>query len=301
MKESVMMRLPKLVLTVLLVCLIAAACSSDSEDSAPTPMTAEAEAEQPAQTPTSQPTESAQTPAPEPTEAQDGLSSAQQDIADAISIAMLEDDERPTAMTEGQVRCLGDSVAGVFSDERIAELGVNGAQLVQAYVDRGTFALGDDYGITDDEASEVVDQVLDCLDWRLVLAESIAAEGLPEEQASCFVSEISDEGLRATIESGFITESEDDFGLVEEEVLGAFQNCVDIRELLYQQMVLEGLSEQSARCVADGMPEGLVEMMLGGPELEDDEAALEFIGELMALQNRCLTPEEIESMGGFGG
>ena len=296
-----MMRLPKLALTVLLVCLIAAACSGDSEDSGLTPTTAEAVAEQPAQTPTSQPTETAQTPTPEQTGTEEGPSTAQQELADAIFTAMIEDDELPAAITEDQIHCLGDRVAGVFSDERIAEMGVNGAQLIEAYVDRGSFALGDDYGITDDEASEVVDRVLDCLDWRLVLAESIAAEGLPAEQASCFVSEISDEGLRATIESGFITETEDDFGLVEEEVLGAFQSCVDIRELLYQQFVQEGLSEQSARCVADGMPEGLVEMMLGGPELEDDEAALEFIGELMALQNRCLTPEEMESMGGFGG
>ena len=295
-----MMRLPKLVLTVLLVCLIAAACSGDSEDSGP-PVAATEPPVAATESPVAQPTEPAQTSAPEPTEAEDGLSSAQQELADAIFSAMLEDDELPAAITEDQIHCLGDRVAGVFSDERIAEMGVNGAQLIEAYVDRGSFALGDDYGITDAEASEVVDRVLDCLDWRLVLAESIAAEGLPAEQASCFVSEISDEGLRATIESGFITETEDDFGLVEEEVVRAFQSCVDIRELLYQQMVLEGLSEESARCVADGMPEGLVEMMLGGPELEDDEAALEFIGELMALQNRCLTPEEMESMGGFGG
>lgn len=295
------MRILKSIVFLALFCLIAAACSGDSEDSSPTPMTAEAVAEQPAQTPTSRPTEPAQTPAPEPREAQEGPSSAQQEIADAIFVAMLENDERPAAMTEDRIRCLGDDAAGVFSDERIAELGISGAQLIEAYVNRGSFALGDDYDITDDEASEVVDRVLDCLDWRLVLAESIAAEGLPANQASCIASEISDEGLRATVESGFISEPEDDFGLVEEEVLGAFQSCVDIRELLYQQLVLEGLSEESARCVADGMPDGLVEMMLGGPEFEDDEAALEFIGELVALQNRCLTPEEIESMGGFGG
>ncbi len=295
-----MMRLPKLALTVLLVCLIAAACSGDSEDSGPS--VAATEPPVPASEPSVvQPTEPAQTSAPEPTEAEDGLSSAQQEIADAIFTAMMNDEGRPVSVTEVQVRCLGDNVAGVFSDERIAELGLNGDQLAWAYVERSTFALGDDYDITDVEASEVVDQAFDCLDWRLALAEIIASEGVPADQASCFVSEISDEGLRATIESGFISESEDDLGIAESEALEAMQACINVREMLYQTILEEGLSEQSARCVADGLPEEMVEMMLEGPILEDEEEALKMAGELMALQNRCLTPEEIESMGGFGG
>ncbi|MCY3637209.1 MAG: peptidylprolyl isomerase [bacterium] len=203
-------------------------------------------------------------------------------------------------MTEVQVRCLGDGVAGVFSDERIAELGLNGEQLTSAYVNRSTLALGDDYDITDDEASEVVDRALDCLDWRLALAEIFAAEGLSQEQASCFASEISDEGIRASIESGFISESEDDLGIAEPEALEAIQACANVREMLFQTFVEEGLSEQSARCVADGLPDEVVDMMLGGGEPEDEEAALEMMGELMALQNRCLTPDELEFMGGSG-
>ena len=292
------MRLPKLALTVFLVCLIAAACSGDSEDGARTPTIAEAE--QPAQTPTSQPAEPAQAPTPEPTETEDGPPSGQQELADAIFTAMIEDDERPSVVSEDQVRCLADDLAGVFSDERLSELGLNGPSITARY-EISNSALFGEFDITDDEASELVDRALECLDWRGVVAEEVASEGLPPDQANCIASEISAEGVRSVVMNALILESEDDLGLREEEALAALQACVDIRELLYQQMVLEGLSEESARCVADGMPEGLVEMMLGGPELEDDEAALEFIGELMALQNRCLTPEEIESMGGFGG
>ena len=294
------MRLPKLVLTLSLACLIAVACSSDSEDSAP-PVVATEPPVTATEPPVAQPTEPAQTPAPEPTEAQDGPSTAQQELADAIFTVMIEDDERPRVVTEDQIRCLGDGVAGVFSDERIAELGVNGAQIAAAYTDRSTFALGDDYDITDQEASQVVDRALECMDWRAAMAESIASEGVPADQASCIASEISEEGLRSALAAVLIAESGDDLGIAEPEALEAFQACVNVRDMLFQTFVQEGLSERGARCVADGLPEEIVEMMLEGPDLEDEEAALEMMGELLALQNRCLTPEEIESMGGFGG
>ena len=295
------MRILKLVVFLTLFCLIASACSSDSEDSAPTPMPAEAVAEQPAQTPTAQPTEPAQTPAPELTETEDGSPTAQQELADAIFTAMIEDDERPSVVSEGQLRCLADDLAGVFSDERLSELGLDGPSITTVYEDRGNVALFGEFGISEAEASEMVDRALECLDWRGVVAEEVASEGLPPDQANCIASEISGEGVRAVVMNALILESEEDLGLGEEEVLAALQACVNVRDMLFQTFVQEGLSEQSARCVADGLPDELVEMMLEGPDLEDEEAPLEFIGELMALQNRCLTPEEIESMGGFGG
>ena len=73
------MRILKLFLPLALVCLIAAACSSDSEDSAPA-------------APTSEATEA---PESEPTEVAEGLTAAQQEIADAIFTVMMESDERP--------------------------------------------------------------------------------------------------------------------------------------------------------------------------------------------------------------
>ena len=278
------MRLLRLVFQLALVCLVAAACSSDSDGSAPPVATTEAPP--------------AQTSAPEPADAASGPSTAQQELADAIFNAMLEDDERPASVTEDKLRCLGDSVASVFSNDRLDELGITGERVADAYADRGTLALGDDYDTTDSEASQVVDLSVECLDWRTVIAESIALEGIPEDQAICVASELSDESIRSSVENRLISESEDDLGIAESEALEALQACVGARSLLFETFVQEGLSEQSARCVADGLPEELVEMMLEGPELEDEEAALEFMGELMALQNRCLTPEELESMGG---
>ena len=277
------MRILKLVLPLTLVCLIAAACSSDGEDSAPAPPTSEV----------------VETPVPDLAEATEGLTPAQHELSEAIFTVMLEDAERPAAVTPDQVRCLGDNVASAFSDERIAELGLNGAQLTAVYVERGTFALGDDFDITDDETSQIVDKALECMDWRAVMAEAIASEGVPADQARCIASEISVDGIRSAVEAALVAESEDDYGIAEPEALEAFQACVNVRELLYQTLLQEGLSEQSARCVADGLPEEVVDMMLGGQEPEGEEA-LDMIGALMELQTRCLTPEELEAMGGSG-
>ncbi|WP_420619538.1 hypothetical protein [Candidatus Poriferisocius sp.] len=280
----------RLLLPLVLACFVAAACSSDSEDSAPSVAATEP--------PSAETTQPAQTPAPEPTEAEDGLSTAQQELADAIFTAMLEDDERPAAVTEDQVRCLGDSIAGVFSNDRLGELGITGTRVIEAYTDRGTFALGDDYDITDSEASQVVDLSLQCMDWRTVIASAITLEGIPADQANCIASELSDESIRSSVESGLISQSEDDLGIAQSEAMGALQACLNVRDMLFETFIQDGLSEPSARCVADGLPDELVEMMLEGPDPEDEEAVLEMMGELQALQNRCLTPEEIESMGG---
>ena len=285
------MRILKLVLPLALVCLIAAACSSDSDDSEPAAVATEA---------VSQPTEAAEEAVPEPTEAATPLSASQRELADAVYAAMLEDDERPSAITDDQVRCLADGLAGVFSDERLDQLGLDGPSITAVYeADRG-FGLFEGFGISDGEASEVVDRALGCVDWRAVLAEAVSGEGLPPDQANCIASEVSSDGIRAFVSSALIAQSEDDLGLGEVEVMGALQACVNVRDMLYETYVLEGLSEDSARCVADGLPDELVDMMLGGQEPEDEEATAELFGELIQLQSRCLTPEELEMMGGSG-
>ena len=275
------MRMLKLVWYLALVCLVAAACSSDGDDSTPPVVATEA-------------------PAAEPTMAPQGLSAAQEELSDSVFTALLEDDERPSVITEDQVRCLADGLAAAFSDERLGALGLNGAAVAEAYENSGSLSLADEFGISDNEATATVDAALECLDWRAFTAAAIASDGVPSEQANCIASEISSEGIRAVAMSALITEPEDDFGLAEEDVLEAFQACVNVRDILFETFVQDGLSEQSARCVADGLPDEVVDMMLGGEEPEDEEAILQLAGELEALQNRCLTPEEIESMGDSG-
>lgn len=283
---------------ILLVALIAAACSSDSNGSAPTAEVTQPAIAQPTEAASAPPAEIPETPAPEPTEAADLLSAGQRDLADALYSAMLEVSMNHFGFSNDGIRCLADGLAGVFSDDRLVELGMNGASVTEEFEGLGAFGLGDVYEISDDEASEMVDRALGCVDWRVYLTEAVSAEGVPSEQASCIASEISDEGIRATVTDALVARADVDFGISEAMAQEAFQACVDVREMLFQTFVQEGLSEESARCVTDGLSDEIVDMMLGGeePELEDDEVG-EMFGELLALQNRCLTPEEAELMG----
>ena len=278
-----LMRILKMVLPLALVCLVAAACSSDSDDSAP-PAAATEAASQP----------------PEATEVPPSLSTNLHDLADAMLTVIFDPYESPIVSTEDQISCLAVGLAGVFSDDRLVYLGLNGPSVNAVYQARGAFALGDVYEITDKESSELVDSALECLDWRAVLAEGIAAEGVPSEQARCIASEISNDGIRASAMSALIAESEHDLGIDPEEAQAASQACFDVREVLYQTFVQEGLSEESARCAADGLSDEMLAMMLGAQEPESDEEIAEMVGQLSALQNRCLTPEELELMGEFG-
>ena len=284
-----LMRILKLFLPLALVCLIAAACSGNSDDSEPTVVATEG---------ASQPTEAVQEPAPEPAEVAVPLSATQRELSDAIFTVMVEDDERPRAMAEGHIRCLADGLAGVFSDERLNELGLNGSSITSVYEDRGSLVLGDAYAITDAETSQLVDGALECVEWRAVLAAEIAV-GIPSEQAECLVSEISDEELRLVVMNALIVEPDEfGFGLGEERPREALRACDVIREMFYGTLVQEGISEESARCVAEGLSDEVVALMTGGQEPESEEEVSELMGELVALQNRCLTPEEIESMDG---
>jgi len=297
-RMGALMRILKMVLPLALVCLVAAACSSDNDDSTP-PAAATTAVPQPTEA-----TEVAATPAPDPTDATVVLTDGQRDLADALFTAIHEDDTmqdeyRPFTIPEDQVRCLADGLAGVLSDDRLVELGISGSSVAAFYRERGILALGDTYAITEDEISEMVDRAVECVDWRWVLTKGFEAEGVPGEQARCIASEISDDGIRAMAMSVVIAESENDLGIGPEEVQAASQACFDVREMLYQTFVQDGLSEESARCVADGLSDEFVAMMLGAQEPESDEEIAEMFGELSALQNRCLTPEELEAMGGF--
>jgi cyclophilin family peptidyl-prolyl cis-trans isomerase len=279
------MRILKLVLSLALVCLIAAACSSDSDDTEPTTRTA----------PTS---EAVEPPATDSAEDMEGLTASQRELSDAIFSVMLEDPERPALVGEDEIRCLGDNLAGIFSDERLEELGLDGPSIAAVY-DYSDPLFGE-FAISDSEASELVDRTLECADWRAVLAEEITTDGPSPDQARCIVSEISDEGIRAQVMMGVIAEDGDDLGAIGEEIASAIRACIDVRESLYETYVLGGISEESARCIADGLPDEVIEMMAGGQEPEDEEAAAELFGELIQLQTRCLTPEELEMMGGSG-
>ena len=140
------MRMLKLVLSFALICLIAAACSSDSDSGG-------------SMTATPAATTVIAEDLPQPTEAGDGLSAVQRAVADKIAASYAAE----VAVTDEQARCTAERSTAGFSDARLSELGIS----PESIPDRG-FTWGS-YDLTTPEASTVVDATLECMD-RLNLA-----------------------------------------------------------------------------------------------------------------------------------
>jgi hypothetical protein len=79
--------------------------------------------------------------------------------------------------------------------------------------------------------------------------------------------------------------------------------CMDFESLMVDWMVAEGLSQESAECYVDELAktDALRLMMIGGMEEGDDyrpdqDPAL--LPLMMEAATKCLTPEEMEGLGG---
>jgi hypothetical protein len=83
-------------------------------------------------------------------------------------------------------------------------------------------------------------------------------------------------------------------------LVDAIVECFDIGAVLVEQFASGGISEESARCVADAFPRDLLrEVMLAGVtggDVSDVEA--EFSRAVLGAATDCLTDEELEVMTG---
>ena len=80
----------------------------------------------------------------------------------------------------------------------------------------------------------------------------------------------------------------------------AMSACIDLRDFVFDSLVQDGgVSESSARCVVENMTDELIEAFFN-IDPEEPETAQAVFAELVELQNQCLTPEELEALGGFG-
>ena len=148
---------------ILALALVAAACSGDNEGSAP-PAAATPAASQPAG-------------------AGDGLSEIQQAVADKIAASYATE----VAVSDEQARCTAEISTAGFSDDRLAELGLN----AEAVPDRG-FTWGN-YDLTPPEASTVVDATLACMDREDLATAFLASHGFTLEEATCMADTLAND------------------------------------------------------------------------------------------------------------
>ena len=212
----------------ILVAFLAASCSGDSEGSAPLVPATQAPANQATETvetPTSLPTEVAGTAVPENSENGDPLTSDRQELIDTFARLALEDEEVTRYLAEEEIACLADRSFGIFSEQRLAELGISPKSVTEAYEQPGLFVIGDVFDITVREAFELENQALGCLDWRNFVIEVLVVEGIALEQAECIASQIPIEVLRAVVSDAIVMDTGEGFGQAQAGVLAAFGAC----------------------------------------------------------------------------
>jgi hypothetical protein len=111
------------------------------------------------------------------------LSGAQAELAGAIRENLpLDDPGTPESVDQDDVDCVADSVAGVFPDERIDELGL---------IEAATADLGSDLALTADERTQVADGIAACIDLEQLMVDVMVGDGeVSPDSASCMVDNV---------------------------------------------------------------------------------------------------------------
>ena len=213
---------------ILLVLLMAAACSSESEGSAASVSATQA--------PVVQPTEAVEAPTPSSTDASDEDNGEQavefnppasnrQELAATFAELVLADELVTTFMTRPEILCLAEGAFAVFTDERLGEIGLNPDSFADAYRQPGLFVFGDWFEISDREAYDLENLALGCVDWRNFVVQVLVAEGEPMERATCIASQISVDGLRDVVRDAMVVDTGEGFGAAQDEVASALTAC----------------------------------------------------------------------------
>lgn len=218
----------KLVLPIALVCLVAAACSGESEGSEPSVPATQPPAVQPTEAveaPDSPSADAAGSDIGQQAENGDPPAPDRQELTETFAELVLGDELVTTFMTRQEITCLAEGAFAVFTDERLSELGLNPDSFTEAYRQPGLFVFGDWFDISDREAFDLENLALGCVDWRNFVVQVLISEGEPEDRAQCIASQISVDGLRAVVRDAMVVDTGEGFGEAQDEVAAALTTC----------------------------------------------------------------------------
>ena len=213
---------------IVLATLIAMACSSENEGSAPSVPATQAPAVQPTEADEASNSSSADTGGHdigEQPEDGDPPAPNRQELTDTFAELVLGDELVTTFMTRQEIICLAEGAFGVFNDERLRELGLHPDSFAEAYRQPGLFVFGDWFDISDREAFDLENLALGCVDWRNFVVQVLVSEGEPIDRARCIASQISVDGLRDVVRDAMVVDTGEGFGEAQEEVAAALTVC----------------------------------------------------------------------------
>ena len=277
-------RMKRLFLVVVAVAVLAvSACGGDTEPQPPATAPSQPEVIEPATTAAVAVSTTAGEPSPLRAEAE--LAVAARLAADA-----------PGSATDEQIACVASATVEALDEERLSEI-------VAALDGPSSYALLPAGIVSDLERDRIVDAAAGCLPWTQTILDSL--QDLPDipaavvECAQAAAPSVETDRLAADIAlfGG-------DFVTVLNLVLppdclpqtGGSQADTPAGRLTAEQLMLEGVSPESAACVAEQ-----VDALGGMPSGESDtEAAMAAEQAIVAMMLGCLTPEEMALLSGPG-
>ena len=218
----------------------------------------------------------------------------------AVAARLAED--APGSVTDEQVACVASATVDALDEERLSEIAAALA--------------GPSYGVllpadvvSDAERDRIVDAAAGCLPWTQTILDSLQdLPDVPPAVLECAQAAApSDETDRVAADMALFG---GDFMTVLNLVLppdclpqtGAFQADTPAGRLTAAQLMLAGVSPESAACVAEQV-DALSELPSGQSDTEesDTDAAMAAEQATVAMMLGCLTPEEMALLSGPGG
>lgn len=198
-------------------------------------------------------------------------------------------------VTGGEEECLTSGLSQTIGAERFAELDALAAGATDMSV---VFSQ-----MTDPELDALVDVISTCIDVEALLTEEMTGEELSPEAVACFAGTLSQEDTLQSLIRAMLTGEDPttnpEFITLMIQVMT--EDCVEpLEAMLVDEFVAGGMSEEGAACVADrfmrgGLFEAVLNAMLSETDITTDP---ELTDQMMAAFTECLTPEEMENLGG---
>ena len=283
-------RMKRLFFVVVAVAVLAvSACGGDTEPQPPATAPSQLEVIEPATTaaPAASTTTAAGGPSPLRAEAE---------LAVAARLAA----EAPGSVTDEQIACVASATVEALDEERLSE--------IVAALDGPSYAVLPAGVVSDLERDRIVDAAAGCLPWTQTILDSL--QDLPDVPAA--VVECA-QAAAPSVETDRLVADIALFGGELMTVLnlvlppdclpqtGGSQADTSAGGLTATQLVLAGVSSESAACVAEqvdalgGMPSGESDT-----DESDTEAAMAAEQAIVAMMLGCLTPEEMALLSGPG-
>ena len=153
-----------------------------------------------------------------------GLSSGDQELADEIAAAMLDNTDAANALSEDEAQCFGDNIVSKMGSDRLKDLG-----LTAAAVKDGTGPTDVDLG--DEDIDAMVTVMTDCVDFSQFIVKELQEIGIPDDAVSCITDELDDGFIASMARAAFTNDDPMDNPETAQGLINAVTGCLTPEQL----------------------------------------------------------------------